>query len=353
MIETANNNQQKRARDPTQDLEVEDNLSEMMKLKDEMQLLLNVIASMKQEMEEVKQIAWSQENKINSLTQVMDEKLKTQITLEEKVIQLTSIVESQHKELTELKNMNVKQTTKVLEKPKSFKDAAKAAVKLDLPPVPASMIEEKWTEVKSKVKVQSIVKPTQVQSSMKSSLKTFLDASPSKEEVLKTLLKSPKKPEERESNIISIFAKAPLTSKGMLEPILSWKQILSHTTGELPLSISIVSPNMVELFYEEKSLHKVIPILKANGHLMERTSAMMTEKDIVRRTEAYLRGYFLPLRRAALIGFNPELQKKVLSIAKEKVEKKFVDKFTRQQWRHQIQKDMDHIMQVESAQMDI
>jgi hypothetical protein len=313
--------------------------------------LANWLASIMEE--KVKSLTLEMEVNVKSLIFAMDEKAKIQVALEEKVSLLTKTVESLQKELVELKN--VKQTTKVPETSKSFKDVLKTSIKANTP-VPTTMTEEEWTEVKSKPKVESTAKSAQIPKTSASrpptkSLKSFLDRSPSKEEILKALVRSPKKPEERHSNVISIFAKVPLTLKAIQEPILAWKQILKEKVGDLPLSISLVNPCTAELFYEENSLHRVLPILKAENYLMDQTNHMISEKDMNRRTDAYLRGYFRPLRLAALVGFNPECQKKLLLMAKERLEKRFEDKFSRQQWRHHIQKDMEHVLEVESAQM--
>jgi hypothetical protein len=243
------------------------------------------------------------------------------------------------------------------EQKKSYKEAS---IPSSAPVQPSQSLKvEEWEKVEGKQKKHQPSKPKVVPISkpvkQPSTLKAFLDRSPSKEEILKALLKTPKKPEERSSNIISIFVRIPMKVKAMQDPILAWKQFLKAKECDLPLSISLINPCTAELFYEESSLHQVLPVLKAENYLLDQSANHLiykiSEKDLIRRADAYLRGYFRPLRLAALVGFNLESQKKVLLLAKERLEKKFVDKFSRQQWRYHVQKDMDHIVEVESAQM--
>jgi hypothetical protein len=297
--------------------------------------IANWLASMLEK--QVKSLTLAMEESVKSVTSMMEEKAKM---MEEKISLLTKSVESLQKELIEMKS---KPPSKVTE------DVLKSSMKPNVQ-VPTTLEEEEYKEVKKKSK--STAKSVQVpkaSSQPTKTLKSFLEKAPPDEEVLKTLLRTPKIPEERSSNIISIYLKVPFSNKVMQEPILAWKEFLKRTVGELPLSISIINPWTAELFYEENSLHKVVPILKAKNYLILENS--VKEKDLVRRTEAYLRGYFRPLRRAALNGLNWELQKKLLTMAKDRLEKRFDNKFSRQQWRHHIQIDMESVLEAESAQM--
>jgi hypothetical protein len=166
-----------------------------------------------------------------------------------------------------------------------------------------------------------------------------LDRVSSKEDTLKVLLRVAKPPEERSSEIVILLAKLPLTKKAQSQPMLAWKQALKTLTGHLPLSISLINPCKAELFYDSKQASEVSQALKELDYLIEEHPEL-TDRDLGRRTRAYLDGYFLPLRRAALTGFSLELQKKVLGHSSECLRTKFPDKLTQQQWKHQIAKDL-------------
>jgi hypothetical protein len=166
-----------------------------------------------------------------------------------------------------------------------------------------------------------------------------LDRVSSKEETLKVLLRVVKPPEERSAEIVILHAKLPLTKKAQSQPMLAWKQALKTLTGHLPLSISLINPCKAELFYDAKQAPEVSQALKEQNYLIEEHPEL-TERDLGRRKLAYLDGYFLPLRRAALAGFSLEMQKKVLSLSSECLKTKFPDKLTQQQWKHQIAKDL-------------
>jgi hypothetical protein len=78
--------------------------------------------------------------------------------------------------------------------------------------------------------------------------------------------------------------------------------------------------------------------MSGKGFLDSSPITALSEKDLNRRRDCYLRGYFLPLRRSALMGFSPTHQEKLLDLAEEKC-KTFTDKVARRQWLHHIEKD--------------
>jgi len=203
-----------------------------------------------------------------------------------------------------------------------------------------SVILEDWEEVKKKPKPMKDSKPKPAQSP--NTLRASLQHASSKEETLKLLLRDPKPMEERCSEIVMITSKLPLTKKAQLQPMLAWKQALKSLTNQLPLTISLINPCKAELFYDSRQAPTVIAILREKNYLVE-DPPELTDRDLGRRKLAYLDGYFLPLRRAALLGFNPEMQRKVLNLAQESLHKKFKDKPTLHQWKHQISKDLDWI----------
>jgi len=152
------------------------------------------------------------------------------------------------------------------------------------------------------------------------------------------LLRVPKPPEERSPGVVILSAKLPLTRKAQVHPVLAWKHALKVLTGQLPLTISLISPFRAELFFDSDKAPGVKEVLREKGYLIEEPPTL-AEKDLVRRKEAYLNGFFLPLRRAALEGFDPSQQLKLLDLASVSLEKRFKDKLTVQQWKHQIAKD--------------
>jgi hypothetical protein len=212
----------------------------------------------------------------------------------------------------------------------------------DLSPVTTprpSVTVEEWTQVKPKSKAKS---PSKKPAPPSKTLRSCLDRASSKEEMLKVLLRVLKPPEERSSEVVIICAKLPLTKKAQLQPMLAWKQALKTLVGHLPLTISLINPCKAELFYDTKHAPEAIAALKEMDSLIE-DPPELTERDLGRRKQAYLNGYFLPLRRAALTGFSFELQQKVLSLSLECLRTKFPDKLTQQQWKHQIAKDQEWI----------
>jgi hypothetical protein len=82
--------------------------------------------------------------------------------------------------------------------------------------------------------------------------------------------------------------------------------------------------------------------LSKGGYLLEDRPVL--ERDLERRKQVYLRGYFLPLRRAALAGFSPDLQLKLLEMAWTSLAK-MPDPQVRRQWQFQIKKDRSWVQQ--------
>jgi hypothetical protein len=194
-------------------------------------------------------------------------------------------------------------------------------------------IIEEWKQVKSKrqSKSKDVI--------AKQSLKETLGQATSREEKLKLILRTPKAPEERVSEVSSIRASLPLSRRAHSQPMLAWKQALEGLTGHTPLMVSLLNPCQGEVFYDSKTAPEVSQILKQKGYLVE-TPQALSEKDIVRRKQAYLAAHFLPLRRAALEGFCPDLQRKMLEQAATSVTSKFSDRWTQHRWKHQITKDL-------------
>ena len=146
-----------------------------------------------------------------------------------------------------------------------------------------------------------------------------------------------------------VTAKLPLTKTAQTHPMVAWKQALKTLTGQLPLIVSLTNPWKAELYYESKQVSEVTAALKKANYLVKETP-VLSERDQERRKRAYLSGFFLPLRREALMGFSSKDQQlKILDMALESLEKTFQDKQTRLQWKHHIAKDRAWINEMETS----
>lgn len=76
-------------------------------------------------------------------------------------------------------------------------------------------------------------------------------------------------------------------------------------------------------------------ILNMTGHLI-----WHRENDLARHRQVYLRAYFQPFRRVALLEMLPELQLIVLDLAGKDLPK-IPDPEARRQWQFQVNKDRD------------
>ena len=157
-----------------------------------------------------------------------------------------------------------------------------------------------------------------------------------KEEKLKILLRTPRPLEERTSGVTMVTARLPLSSRGQAHPMSSWRQILKEVCGVRPLHISLINPSQGEIFIDSKDAEAVKQALSKGGFLANNLE--LVEKDLERRKQVYLSGYFLPLRREALQGFSPKTQLNLLDLAMADLVK-MSDPLKRKQWKYQIAKD--------------
>jgi hypothetical protein len=171
------------------------------------------------------------------------------------------------------------------------------------------------------------------------SLKTSLN-NLNKEEKLKVLLRSPRPPEKQTSEVVIVTARLPLSMKAQAHPMVAWKQVLKELCGHRPLQISLINPCKGEIFLDSETVLAVKETLSKEGYLTDNLE--LVEKDLERRKQVYLNGYFLPLRREALRGFTPENQLKLLDLATADLPK-IADPLKRKQWKFQIAKDRSWI----------
>jgi hypothetical protein len=165
----------------------------------------------------------------------------------------------------------------------------------------------------------------------------------SKEEKLRTLLRPRKPLEERSPGVELVTVHLPLSKKAQAQPMLAWKQVLTSLTGHRPLYISLLNPCNGEVFLDSRVAPAVREVLSKEGYLRDNVS-MGLEKDLVRRKQVYLNGYFLPLRREALRGFSLEQKLKLLDLAALE-SAKLPDAITRRQWKYQIAKDRSWVQE--------
>jgi hypothetical protein len=193
-----------------------------------------------------------------------------------------------------------------------------------------SVKESEWTQVKSKQRSKMTESPAP-------SLKEALEKAPTPLEKLKILLKPKPISEDRSTNVSVFMVSLPLSKKAQSQPIVAWKQVMESITGHRPVSVSLIHPWKGEVMFDSKYEPAISKSLQESGFLIE--NHLMTDKDLARRSEAYLNGYYLPLRRAALSGFSMEQQLQLLELAGKQLQKKFTDPIDRKKWKYHIAMD--------------
>jgi hypothetical protein len=173
--------------------------------------------------------------------------------------------------------------------------------------------------------------------SLKSSLAPLSD-----DERLRVLLRKSMAPGERTAGVVVVSAALPLSREARLQPIVAWKQAIESLSGHRPLLVSLRSPCSAELLLDSFSATAVREALSKKGYLLENQPVL--GRDLERRKQAYLRGYFRPLRRAALAGFSLDLQLKLLDLASKGLPK-MADPLVRRQWQFQIAKDRSWVQE--------
>jgi hypothetical protein len=177
-------------------------------------------------------------------------------------------------------------------------------------------------------------------------LKERLGKATTDAERLKLLLKPTRPPEERTAEVVSLMVSLPLSKAALAQPIIAWKQVIKTLTGHQPSTVSLYHPCKAELFFDKQVVPKVSEALQTAGYLLEGPMEV-SERDLARRSEAYLLGYYLPLRRAALVGFSLKDQLSLLEMAEKQLPRKFTDPQDRKRWRVQINKDREWIKDME------
>jgi hypothetical protein len=200
--------------------------------------------------------------------------------------------------------------------------------------------ETGWTQVKSKNKKTAEKK--KVSPPPAKPLKESLDRATSPEEKLKILLRPRRDPVDRTTSVVTMMVKLPLSRQAQQQPMLAWKHTLETLTGHRPLWISLCHPGRGEVFYDGAVGTEVKTILHNAGYLIEDTPAALSEKDLGRRVQVYLNGYFLLLRRVALTGFSHEMQLKLLDMAEASL-KISTDPVRKKQGLYEVRKDREWV----------
>ena len=176
------------------------------------------------------------------------------------------------------------------------------------------------------------------------SLKSCLLPTLSHDEKFNLLFRQPKLPQNKTTEIGKLTLSLPLTMKARSQPGLAWKEALVVLTGQRPLAVSLLNPGKGEVFYDAK----VLDSIREHLTVYQQDNLEIGEKDLIRRKHLYLKGFFLPLRRAALQDFSEELQLKLLDLAEQDLNK-MPDPNRRKQWKFQINKDRCWIQNTEMA----
>jgi hypothetical protein len=159
-------------------------------------------------------------------------------------------------------------------------------------------------------------------------------------EKLKVLLRTPKSDEEKTECVEMLSIQLPLSLRAQTQPLTAWKQTLQELLGHQPLLISLINPCRGEIYLDMKDSSRAKTLLEP--YLQEPQPP--GSRDLGRRAQAYLRGYFLPLRRAALAGFDPPDQLEILQRAELTLTaSRYPEDSTRKRLKFQVQKDREWV----------
>jgi hypothetical protein len=182
---------------------------------------------------------------------------------------------------------------------------------------------------------------------LKTSSKSFKDSlgGLTGSEKLKVLLRVPRSEEEKTSCVEVLTVSLPLSKKAQAQPLVAWKQAILELTGHQPLLVSLIHPCRAEVYMDLKVSTTVKETLRGLGYLQD--PLQLDERDLVRRKRAYLSGYFLLLRRAALQGLESNRQLELLQMVEAELSpEKYPDQSTRKQWMFQVKKDREWVQRM-------
>jgi hypothetical protein len=151
--------------------------------------------------------------------------------------------------------------------------------------------------------------------------------------------------EKRSEGVVTLALKTNLSAKARAQPMMAWRELVKATTGINPLLISLVNPSLAEVTFELVDAPAAKVKLDTLGVVVD--DLELTDTDMKRRSGDYHRGYFLPLRRQALQGFNLEQKLAVLMAAEASLER-VVPQHLRKQRRRQIAVDRAWVQEMEA-----
>ena len=152
-----------------------------------------------------------------------------------------------------------------------------------------------------------------------SSLKASLSQLPTPEEKLKSLFKIPLDASDPAyvTDIKVATISLPLSLKARQHPQVAIAEAIQAWSGHKPLLISLLGPNIAEIFFDARLEHKILK-LPRGVKIIDHT---ITTRDIPRRKRACLQAHFLGLREATLKGFPLHLQLEILRGAQSLIPK--------------------------------
>lgn len=151
-------------------------------------------------------------------------------------------------------------------------------------------------------------------------------------------------PDKKSEQVTVLWLNAKFNLGARQYPTQSWNEVLEESeVRQFILQRSLINPNTLEVFVDNKHTEKVTGQLRKweGGRVKVVTDFAVSARDTHRRARAYTRGYFLPLRRAALAGLSTDLQILTLKAAKIQVSKEQPGELKRK-WLHHIKVDSEY-----------
>jgi hypothetical protein len=153
--------------------------------------------------------------------------------------------------------------------------------------------------------------------------------------------KAPVSPIETVDRITLQFSFA---SVALRSPFAAWKQLFQACTGEVPLSVSILSKTQAEFYVDAFKLAAIHIKLASCPTVKVIQNVVPTDKDTGRLAHCYLRGFFKTLRESVLFSIPYANRIRVLNDASTLLGKVFTDKVTRDRWKSTIAYDLKQLV---------
>jgi hypothetical protein len=148
--------------------------------------------------------------------------------------------------------------------------------------------------------------------------------------------------EGRSKSIDILFGEFKFCELARKKPYKSWLALLQSFGCPRPVTISLVNTQLAEMYFEDKDTATAVEALRNGGIWVENPT--LTEDAVMRRSHLYERGYFRPLRHAALRGLDTKDIRSVLQSA-EFMAARIADSRKRKRILHQIEVDKGVFLQ--------